>query len=311
MTLVKETNTETQYRHELKKVCHLLYQHGLASGLSGNLSLKINSEQILITPTNCHKGLIETDDFVLVNLNGTIDLKSKDKTPSTDLQIHVETYKKRPDVNALIHAHPPTVIALTISGVELSQPVLPNVIFLLGEIPTIPYPGISRQKENELTISCLERNDAVILDKHGAVTTGKDILDAFNKMEILEYAAKIIFQALSIGEIKILNELQISEIVNERHRINGKELELREGTKLFQTTSETFKLKNLFKKLADNNSPVFQRLLSLVNEIMLLTLQKTTFSQKLTTDEKDQLARELTGSFLSMIVERFTGKKLN
>ena len=303
-----EVQQETKYREDLKQVCQLAYQKGLISGYDGNFSLKVSNEFILITPKDSHKGLIEPKDFVIVDINGNC-ISNGNKEPSSDLSIHLEVYKKRTDIKAIVHAHPQAVISFSICGHNFNQPVIPELILLLGEVPLIPYPGPNKEKETKLTISCLEKHDAVILERHGALTTGKNILNAFYKMEVLENAAKIMLYAQSLGDLKILDEIQIDELIKERHKMHGKDLELREGSKLFQNTKQTLTLKNIFKRFTEKDSPVFQRILTLINEIMLITIQSTNYSQKLSNDEKEQLSRELTSSLLHMLLGRFTQKK--
>lgn len=305
--MTKETLTEVKSREDLKKVCNMAYLKGLLSGNEGNLSLKINEELILVTSRNSHKGLIEVNDFVITDTKGNT-ISNSNKQPTSELALHLEAYKKRPDIKAVVHAHPPYAISFSVSGIEFNQPAIPEIIVLLGEVLTVPYKEPGTEKLAEIAGTYLEKHDAVILEKHGAVTLGKDIFDAYYKMESLEHAAKIMYLAHTLGDIKHFDEVYIDELVNQRHRIYGKEIELREGKKLFQTTSQTFKLKNILKKLTESNSPVFQRILNLVNELMLATLGRTTYSQKLSSEEKEQFSRELTASFLSMILGKFTKK---
>ena len=302
-----ETNKELKLREDLKKVCHLAYKKGLISGNEGNLSLKINDDLILITPRNSHKGSIETNDFVIVDINGNT-ISNGNKQPTSELALHLEAYLSRPDINAVVHMHPPTAVSFSIAGLDFNIPAIPEIIVLLGEVPTVPYEEPGTEELGKLAGEYLEKHDAVILERHGAVTLGKDIFNAYYKMESLEHAAKIMYSAHTLGDLKTLDEVYVDELVKQRHKIYGKEVEQREGTKLFCSTSQTIKLKNLIKKFAESNSPVFQRILNLLNELTLATIQRTTYSQKLTTDEKEQLSRELTASFLSMILGRFTSK---
>ena len=302
-----ESSIETKYREDLKKICHLAYKKDLISGNEGNFSLKINDELLLVTPRNSHKGTIEATDFVLVDMKGNT-ISNGNKQPTTELAMHLEVYKKRSDIKAVVHAHPPQAVSFSVAGIDLNQPVIPEIIVLLGEVPTVPYREPGTDKLAELVGVYVQKHDALVLERHGVVTLGENIFDAYFKMESLEHAAKIMHNAHTLGDIKVLDEVFVDELIKQRHKAYGKEVELREGAKLFQSTTQTFKLKNLFKKLLESNSPIFQRILNLVHELMLATIQKTTYSQKLTSDEKEQLSRELTASFLGMILGRFTRK---
>ncbi|OGI18703.1 MAG: hypothetical protein A3B68_03415 [Candidatus Melainabacteria bacterium RIFCSPHIGHO2_02_FULL_34_12] len=307
MTVKNEINTEAECRESLKKVCNLAYQKGLLSGTEGNLSFKINDDLILVTPRNSHKGFIETSDFVVVDKDGNT-LSNWNKKPTTELSLHIEAYKKRPDIKAVVHAHPTTVVSFSVAGIDFNVPAIPEIIVLLGEVPTVPYREPGTTKLGELISVYLEKHDAVIMDHHGAVTVGSDIFNAYHKMESLEHAAKIMYFAHTLGEIKALEDKDVEELVKQRHRIYGEEIELREGSKLFQVRKETFNLKNVFKKLTESNSPVFQRILNLVNDIVLLAVSQTTYSQKLSSEEREALSRELTASILSMILGKFAKK---
>ena len=309
-TLTKE-NTETKHREDLKKVCHMAYKNGLVSGFDGNFSLKLDNGNILITPKGSHKGLIDEEDFVVVDLDGNILPVGKDMpwhVPSSDLLIHLAAYKKRPDINSFVHAHPPKVISLTVCGIDFNEPVLPDSIVQLGEVAFIPFPGPDRDEELKLTVSALEKHDVIILDRHGAVAVGKDIYDAFYKAELLEHTAEILFNAHTIGNIKTLEPKLIEELIKYRHRTFGRDVEAREGSQLFQNLKQAFKIKNLFKKLFENSSPVFQRILNLVKELLQTAIQNTKYSEQLSLEEKEQLSRELTASILSMLLGRFTKK---
>ncbi len=308
MPTIKETSNETKLREDLKQVCNLAYNKGLISGTEGNFSARLSEDLILVTPRNSHKGSIEISDFVTVDLNGTTISNGK-KEPTSELALHLEAYKKRPDVTSVVHAHPPTVVSFSVAGLDFNQPAIPEIIVLLGEVPTVPYCEPGTHKLGELVGAYFEKHDAVILDHHGVVTLGKSIYNAYYKLESLEHAAKIMHSAYSLGEIKNLEESSIDELINQRHKTYGKKVELREGKKLFRSVNSTFKLKNVFKKLTDNNSPVFQRVISLVNELMLTAVQRTTYCQKLSITEQEELSKELTGSFLGMILGRFISKK--
>jgi len=305
-----ETNTssETKHRSDLRKACNFAYQKGLLSSFDGNLSLKINDDLILVTPKECHKGLAQEEDFVLVDMTGNM-ISNGNRKPTSDLQIHLEAYRNRKDIKAFIHAHPPTVVSLSVAGIEINSPVLPDIIVSLGEIPTMQYSGPDRKKEMELTIEYLAKHDVIVLEKHGAVTVGKSIFQALYRMELLEYAAKTIYQAQALGEAQTLDDSQIETLVKERHEIYREEIAGRENLKPFQKNRDTFKLKNIFQKIFNSDSNVFQRILNLTNEIILATLSQTTYSSKLSKEEKEVLSRELTASLLGMLLGRFTGKK--
>lgn len=239
----KETSTEAKCREDLKTACNLAYTKGLLSGNEGNLSIRISNEFILVTPTKSNKGLIETKDFVIVDINGNI-ISNGNREPTTELALHLEAYQRRPDIKAILHAHPPKLTSFSVAGLDFNLPVIPEIIVLLGEVPTVPYREPGTEKLASLVGEYLEKHDAVILERHGGVTLGKDIFDAYNKMESLEHAANIMYSAHTLGNIQILDKSSLEELVKQRHRTHGKEVELREGSKLFQSSNRTLKFQN-------------------------------------------------------------------
>lgn len=302
-----ESSLETKYREDLRDVCHLAYSRGLVSGTEGNLSLKLSDNLVLITPQKSNKGLIKESDFVIVDLEGNV-ISNSGKVPTTELYLHLEAYKKRKDIKAVVHAHPIATVSFSVSGKNFVQPVIPEIIVLLGEIPTVPYKEPGTTELAKIVSTYLEKHDAVILEKHGVVTVGKDVLDAYLKMESLEHASKIVHSASLLGEVKTLDEKDVRDLIEQRHKIFGKEVELREGKNLFKGQEQAFTIKKLLKKVFEGNTPVFQRVLSLVNDVFLTSLERTSYSQKLTYEEKEKLSKELTSSFLGMILGRFTRK---
>lgn len=294
MSTLTEKSIESKLRTDLKTICQLTYQNGLITGTDGNLSLKVSSNLILITPSDSHRGLLKEDDFVLVDIEGNI--LSKGKAPSYDLSIHLAAYKARPEITAIIHAHPPTTVSLSVSNININEPVLPNALVLLGKIGTLPYQNTSLENDIEETLKLLEKHDVIILEKHGSITVGEDIFDAYQKLETLEYTANILYKSHLIGHTETLSENEI------------KELEEKEGIKLFHNTNEKLTIKKLLKSVMESDKPVFQRVLNLTHEVMQKTIENTSYASKLPKEEKEQLSREITTSFFSMILGRFTRK---
>lgn len=221
MTNGYKDSKEASFREDLKKVCHLAYKKGLLSGTEGNLSLKINENLILVTPRNSHKGSIETSDFVIVDIQGNT-ISNGSKEPTTELSLHLEAYKNRPDINAVVHAHPTSTVSFSVAGLDFNLPAIPEIIVLLGEIPTVPYQEPGTKKLGELVGTYLKNHDAVILDHHGAVTVSNDIFNAYYKMESLEHAAQIMLKAHALGGIKVLDKVFVEELMKQRHKIYGK-----------------------------------------------------------------------------------------
>ena len=194
--------TERQLRDELIRFSRLCYERRLLVALDGNLSARLGAEQVLCTRAGCHKGLVTDDDLVVVDRHGA--LARGTGRPTSELRMHLACYDARPDVQAVIHAHPPTCIAFTIAGVTLARCVLPEVVLTLGTVPTLPYDTTGTRALAERVGQAVANHDAMMLDRHGAVCVGTSVLDAFCKLETLEHMAHIMKAAHALGAIRDL-----------------------------------------------------------------------------------------------------------
>jgi L-fuculose-phosphate aldolase len=168
--------------------------------MDGNLSTRLTDQLVLCTRASCHKGLLTDDDLVVVDLSGA---KVRGLgSPTSEMALHLACYRRRPDVEAIIHAHPPTCIAHTVAGVSMAQCVLPEVVLTLGNIPTLPYERTGRASLAEIVGDAILAHDAVMMDRHGAVCVGPDLLTAFCNLETMEHTAKILLAARQLGDIQ-------------------------------------------------------------------------------------------------------------
>jgi L-fuculose-phosphate aldolase len=212
--------TDWEIRRQIVSIGKKLYDRELVAATDGNISYKVKSDKIIITPGGHCLGTMDFNHMVHVDSSG--EHSSSELEPSTELPMHLEIYKQRPDVNAVIHAHPPITTAFSLVGGNISEPVLPEVILFFGEIPTAPYATPSTQ-ESALSISKLiKQHDVIVLDHHGAVTVGDSLKDAYCKMEKLEQSAKILFAARQLGTIKPLSDENLSKLLSLKAKYNYK-----------------------------------------------------------------------------------------
>lgn len=190
---------ERQLRNQLLELGRRCYDRRLLVGLDGNLSVRINDELVLCTRKGCHKGMLTDDDLVVVNTRGE-RVRGRGE-PTSEMAMHLACYRERGDVEAVIHAHPPMCIAFTVAGVSLAQCALPEVVLTLGTIPTVPYETTGTAALAEKVGEAARRFDAMLLDHHGAVCLGTDLLDAFCKLETMEHTATIMKAARDLGGI--------------------------------------------------------------------------------------------------------------
>jgi L-fuculose-phosphate aldolase len=193
---------ERRLRRDLIQFGRLCYERHLLVGLDGNLSVRLLDDLVLCTRAGCHKGLLTDEDLLVVDLNGR---KVRGRgTPTSELAMHLACYQSRPDIEAVVHAHPPTCIAFTIAGVSMARCTLPEVVLTLGTIPTLDYETTGTGPLATLVGNAVQHNDAVMMDRHGAVCVGPSVQDAFCKLETMEHMAKIMRDARSLGGIQDL-----------------------------------------------------------------------------------------------------------
>jgi L-fuculose-phosphate aldolase len=203
--------TEKQAREELVEVSGLCYSRGYISGTEGNFSIRLADNLILTTPAGTCKGRLRCEDLVLTDING---VSLSDAKPSTELKMHLVAYHCRPDVKAVVHAHPTVAVGFTVAGATLSQCVLPEVVCTLGHIPTAPYATPSTEEIPDSIRAYVEKYDAIMLDHHGALTLGKNIFDAYYKLETVEHFAQTMLVAHVLGGPKPLFASQVQKLID-------------------------------------------------------------------------------------------------
>jgi len=203
------------YKKEIVKVGKLLYQKNYIASNDGNLSIRVGNK-IFITPTCMSKGFMSVNDIVEVDLEGKI-LRGYNK-PTSEILMHLTVYQQRPDINAVCHAHPVYSTAFASTGKALDKRVLPEVIISLDKIPLVKYgtPGTKNLSKNLLPF--IKKYDAVLLQNHGVLTFGSDLMNAYFKMETVEHFAQICFLSSQIGKLKELPKSEIQKLIAQREK---------------------------------------------------------------------------------------------
>ena len=184
---------ETRLRVAICRIGKLSYDRSYIVGADGNISARMRDGTILITPTGAMKGFLDPHQVAHVDIEGkTLDNGPR---PSSEVGIHLISYRQRADIQAICHAHPPHAVALTIAGIDLQTPVIPEIIVTIGGIPTAPF-GTPGTEELAETIKDLVRcSDVMMMQNHGSVTLGTNLMDAYKKLDMLEHTAKILWLA--------------------------------------------------------------------------------------------------------------------
>jgi L-fuculose-phosphate aldolase len=203
---------EATARQELVAVCQRLYDKDLIAAGDGNVSMKLDAERVLVTPSGFHKGFLRPEDLIITDLHGK-RLKGLHR-PSSEFLMHEACYAERPDIGAVVHAHPPISVALSLAGLSasLSDCVLSETCLLLGPILTVPYSTPTTQEVPEVLRPYLRQANALILDRHGALTLGRTLDEAWHRMEAMEHAAKIIHAAHAVGRVAPLPAAEVNKL---------------------------------------------------------------------------------------------------
>jgi L-fuculose-phosphate aldolase len=195
---------------EIVLCCRRLWQAGLTAGQDGNVSVRYQSDRVLVTPRGLLKSELGPDDLVEVGLDGTHLAGSRQA--STELDLHLRVYRRRRDCGAVVHAHPPTATAFAVAGEGIPADVLPEVAVLIGEVPLVPYATPGTPALGDAAEPYLDAHDAVLLANHGAVAWGPDLARARIRMESLEHAARILLAARSLGRVIKLTPDQMDDL---------------------------------------------------------------------------------------------------
>ena len=207
MSIKKDSNI-------LINFCHLLYKNGLIAGFDGNFSVKLDNNSILITPSGLPKGFLESEDLIVIDLSGK-KISGRGES-SSETAMHLQVYQNRPEIKSCCHAHPPYVTAFAAAGKQLPENVLPEVLLSIGDIELAEYIPTGIAEEWIKLKKYIKKNNAVLLANHGVLTLGRDIKEAYFRMETVEHFARIAFLGESLGGLKALDSKEIARLTKIR-----------------------------------------------------------------------------------------------
>ncbi len=201
---------ERSLRLEIIKVCRKLESKGLIAASDGNVSCRAGQDCILITPSGVSKADLEPEEVAKASMRG--ELLEGPIRPSSEIRMHLHVYRMRPDVFAVVHAHPPVATASTLAGFPLNSKALPEVWLMLGKVPVAPYATPSTDEVPQSIDPYVLDSRAILLRRHGALTFGGSLMEACMRMEKLEHFAKVLFYASMLEDRKAPVVLMESEI---------------------------------------------------------------------------------------------------
>jgi L-fuculose-phosphate aldolase len=212
--------TEREYREDIVQIGRLVFQKGWVAANDGNITIRLDADRILATPTGVCKGMMHPDDLIIMDMQG--NKISGRLNGTTEIGMHLTVYKMRPDVKAVVHAHPPVATGYASAGRQLNQALLPEVIISLGCVPVADYglPGTSALTEGMLPL--IPKYDALLMANHGAVCYGEDVYKAYFRMETMEHYARIALVAELLGGAKALPRREVDKLLDARTRYGVK-----------------------------------------------------------------------------------------
>jgi L-fuculose-phosphate aldolase len=213
-------NTERDERDEIIRIGRLIFDKGWVASNDGNISIRLDADRILATPTGMSKGMMQPGDLIILDRRGNKISGSRERT--TEIDMHITIYDLRPDVRAVVHAHPPVATGFATAGRPLNLALLPEVIIAFGCVPIADYglPGTS-----ELTAPMrplIPRHNALLMANHGVVAYGGDLFEAYFRMETVEHSARIQFVAEMLGGPRVLPRIEVEKLLDSRPRYGVK-----------------------------------------------------------------------------------------
>jgi len=199
--------SETQLRADIVEVGRRMYARGYTASNDGNISVRLGSDRLLMTPKSVCKGFMTPDMMCITDLEGR--KLQGDRDPSSEMLMHLEVYRQRADVQAVVHAHPPTATGFAVAGIPLDRAVLAEVLTTLGSIPIAEYATPSTRELPEAVRKYIKAHDGMLLANHGALTVGADLFGAYFKMETIEHFAKISLVARLLGRENLLSREEV------------------------------------------------------------------------------------------------------
>ncbi|HKR94960.1 MAG TPA: class II aldolase/adducin family protein [Candidatus Angelobacter sp.] len=207
----KAAGKERALREDLVRFGKMLHAQGFVAATDGNLSVRLDSSRVLVTPTGFSKGMMRQEDMVIVDLHGK--KLSGFYNPSSEIAMHLTIYRMRPDVGAVVHAHPCTATGFASAGIALDEPLCSEVVITLGAVPLAPYATTGTMELSDSLRPFIPFHDAILMANHGVVAYGEDLPRAYMRMEAVEHYAKIVLATRQLGSARSLNSRELEKLV--------------------------------------------------------------------------------------------------
>ena len=208
--------SERQHREDICRFGKMLHERNYVAATDGNLSVRLDPDTILCTPTMMSKGMMEPEDLVVVNMAGR--RVTGRRNVSSEIAMHLHIYRLRPDVHGIVHAHPPTATGYAAAGLPLNQALVSEIVISLGCIPLARYATPGTVELTQALEPLVPNYDAILMANHGVVTYGSDLLQAYMKMETVEHFACITMVTHLLGRQQLLSDEDVRKLVVAREK---------------------------------------------------------------------------------------------
>jgi L-fuculose-phosphate aldolase len=213
-----------EVRQEIVRLGKLLYEKGFIAASDGNISVRMDDRHVLATPTCMCKGMMSTEDLVTIDMQGR--RLEGFREASSEIGMHLMIYRIRPDVKAIVHAHPTTATGFAAAGIALDKPLVSEVVLALGSVPLAKYATPGSQALCDSLEPLVADHNAILMANHGVVTYAEDLLTAYMNMETVEHFAKISLTARLLGREQVLDEQQVADLMQTRKKLQAAKMAL-------------------------------------------------------------------------------------
>ncbi|MEW5975117.1 MAG: class II aldolase/adducin family protein [Acidobacteriota bacterium] len=210
------SHSTDQHRKDIVEIGRRVYRLGYVAAYDGNISVRLDDGNILVTPSAISKGYMTENDLVIVDPDGK--KISGERKASSESAMHLLIYKLRPDVRAVVHAHPPCATGYAAAGIPLNKALVSEIVMVLGCVPLAPYGTTGTPELTEAIRPLIPNHDAVLLANHGVVTYGADVFQAHGKMETVEHFARISLVARILGKEVLLSPEDVGKLMLAREK---------------------------------------------------------------------------------------------
>ncbi|QNN23639.1 class II aldolase/adducin family protein [Planctomycetales bacterium ZRK34] len=191
-----------------------IWQRGYCAGNEGNHSVRVDKNRVLCTPTGISKGFLRPEMICMVDMENKVLEANKGYKPSSEVKIHLQIYKTRDDIGAVVHSHPPHATAFAVAGIPLPEGIHPEAEVFLGRVPTAQYATPSKQDLADSLIPHIKaETSAILMANHGSVTFDKDLTGAYYRLEILDAYSRILLLAKQLGKVNMLDSKQMYDLL--------------------------------------------------------------------------------------------------